>query len=404
VSAAIARCAAADEAVRVVRNLIESKLANLQRETNLHRRGLDEIESLEDRFVLVRVDANVDLREGSVAIERRVMQMVPTLECILERGATPIVCSHLGDPGAALDAKLSREEIYRDYSLGPVAEVLGSRFGGSLVFHETSIASSGLLVTRKNIVPGAVNLLENLRFATGEKDNDEAFARSLAELSDGWFVNDAFNVCHRRHASITGVPKFVEHRLAGPMVARELSVLETLLDEPERPFVAVFGGGELEAQFGVMAALLPRVDSLAILAAEARSEPQATASMIKALREAYPEKVIVAGSNESAGGGLSRLVRALDEACTILWSGPAGLAEYDARRDRPRGPSRPIPAEALHRAMRRAAFTVVCSEGEKQLAGLGAPGFHLSAGPRAFLEYLERLSLPGITALDPSGR
>ena len=417
VGAAVEGCSTAPEAARAVRALLESRLASLNRETNLHRMTLDEVDSFQGCNVLVRVDANIDMRRNREACEQRLLQMVPTLKSILEKGGTPVVCSHLGDPGAANDVRLSREEIYRDYSLRPIAESLKRWFGEGLVFHTSSVAASGLLIAREGIVPGTVNLLENLRFATGEKDNDDAFARSLAGLSGGWYVNDAFNVCLRRHASITGVPKFVRHRLAGPVVARELSILETLLDEPPRPFVAVFSGNEIEAQFGVMAALLPRVDRLAVLASrgdgpglpeqgEARSETYyAAESTIRAFRSSYPDKVIAASPGDFAyADSLSRISRNLDAAGTILWSGPARLEEYATDPAAARGKPLAAHEKALHRALRRSAFAVVCSEEEKQFAYLGGQGFHLSTGPRAFLEYIERLSLPGITALDPSER
>jgi 3-phosphoglycerate kinase/phosphohistidine swiveling domain-containing protein len=421
VSAAIEHCRTAGEAARIVQDLIHSEMTAMRRKTDPRRQSLDNVESLEGKRVLVRVDANIDISEGRVLDERRVLQIVPTLRLLLDRGATLIVCSHLGDPGAKLDAKLSREEIFRNYSLKPVGDILRRYFGERLVFHESSVGASGLLVTGKDVVDGAVNLLENLRFATGEKDNDEAFARSLARLSDGWFVNDAFNVCHRRHASITGVPRFVEHRLAGPLVARELSVLATVLDEPERPFLAVFGGGELETQFGVMAALLPRLDGLAILAppresaqgdALAKAKQRAMSAMIKAFLADYPDKVIVAtpsGSVTEAEDSpkaehdcLVRLARRLDEAKTVLWSGPAGLAAFSDAPPVPENCALPIHELSLHRAIRNKKFVMVLSEEEKQMIDIQSPSFHLSSGPRAFLEYLERLSLPGVMALDPA--
>jgi len=428
VSAAVGRCPTAAAAATVVRNLIDSELARLHRETNLRRANVGQIASFDGRKILVRVDANVELREGRLCDEQRILQIIPTLEAILGKGGTPVVCSHLGDPGSGLEARRTREDISRYFSLEPVAEVLKRKLGGSFLFHRTSVGASGLLISRKDIVPGIVNLLENLRFASGEKDNDDAFARALAELSDGWFVNDAFNVCLRRHASITGVPRFVEHRLAGPRVARELSVLETILENPTRPFVAVFGGKEMGAQFGVMAALLPRVDRLGIIVsqgygdkigdASGQGDPKAVESMIRAFRVAYPDKVIVVEPHTDARGALSQLTRSLGEARTIVWSGPAGLEAFmpgatvkksgvavktSGAGAGSSGAGAPH-VRALHRAIRKGTFIVVCSEEEKQLGELGSPALHLSSGPRAFLEYLERLSLPGITALDPSER
>ncbi|PKL07123.1 MAG: phosphoglycerate kinase [Spirochaetae bacterium HGW-Spirochaetae-9] len=388
VGAAVGRCPTAAAAATVVRGLIDTELARLYHETNLQRANIDHVRSFAGAKVLVRVDANVGLIAGKVESEARILQILPTVKTILEKGGTPVVCSHLGDPGAGLDKGLSREEISRDFSLLPVAELLARELGEKFIFHKTSVAASGLLIKREAIVPGIVNLIENLRFASGEKDNDEAFARSLAELSDGWFVNDAFNVCLRRHASITSLPKFVEHRLAGPHVARELSVLEGLLEHPARPFIAVFEGKAMGTQLGVISALLPRVDYLAVIGSEC------------ALPQLYHDKLIVAGEGNDAesAASIGRLARLLPMARTVLWSGPAGLAEFA------HGGSLDALAPhvaALHKALRKGIFTVVCSEEEKQLTDLRCPSLHLSTGPRAFLEYMERLSLPGITVLDP---
>ena len=396
VGAAVGRCPTAASAATVVRSLIDTELSRLYRETNLQRETIDHVGSFAGAKVLVRVDANVGLVDGNLESEARILQILPTVNSILEKDGTPVVCSHLGDPGAGLDKGLSREEISRDFSLKPVAEVLARELGEKFIFHKTSVAASGLLINREAIVPGLVNLMENLRFASGEKDNDEAFARSLAELSDGWFVNDAFNVCLRRHASITGLPKFVEHRLAGPHVAKELSVLETLLEHPARPFVVVFEGRAMGTQLGVISALLPRVDCLAVIGSE------------WVLPQAYPDKLIVAGEGNGKEGNdsIGLLAKQLAMARTILWSGPAGLAGFAhegriAGREGTSSVVHPLHVEALHGALRRGVFTVVCSEEEKQLTDLDCPSLHLSTGPRAFLEYLERLSLPGITALDP---
>ena len=415
VSAAVGRSPTAAEAALAASELIRSELERLRRETNLRRAHIGQVESFGGRNVLVRVDANIESLDGDARGERRLMQIIPTLNYIMDRGGTPIVCSHLGDPGAGLDSRLTREEISRYFSLKPVADAFGRKLGARFVFHKTSVAASGLLISRKEIVPGAANLIENLRFATGEKDNDEAFARSLAELSDGWYVNDAFNVCSRRHASITGVPKFVDHRLAGPLVAKELAMIETLLENPPRPFVAVFEGEEAWAHFGVMAALLPRVDHLVILASKDRRynpekaaapfDPRAAASMIEGFWSAYPEKLSIASPGESdEAKAMASFTRSMEDARTILWSGAAGLARYLNAEDSA-NPAAASPASiALHRAMRKDALTVICSEEEKEFCDAASSRIHISTGPRAFLEYLERMSLPGITALDPSER
>lgn len=413
VSAAIGRCGTAAEAVIVVRDLIESELIRLKRETNLRRSGLDSIETFGGGNVLLRVDANVKIDRGRIDKQERLLQLLPTFEAILSRNGTPIVCSHLGDPGAEGDLRLSREELYENYSLQPVADLLSSLLGERFVFHTLSVASSGLLVGRKNLVPGKINMIENLRFASGEKDNDDAFARSLAELSDGWYVNDAFNVCHRRHASITSVTRFVSRRVAGPLVVRELSILETIIEKTPRPFVAVFSGEELRAQFGVMSALLSRADRLVVIppgesetvlseGKEREALPHID-SLIGSLRESAAESLLIVGkSAEERRKGLAHAVSCIGKAGGILWSGPARL-DFLAGAGAAKGRSpREVHQKALHRAIREGVFTVVCSEKEKQYAGLNLSGLHISTGPSAFLEFLERLSLPGITALDPA--
>lgn len=365
--AAARGCSSAAEAAAAVRSLIDAELARLSHETDLRRARLDDVADLKGAYVLVRVDANVRIVGGRASDDYRLSQVAATLAAILERGGTPIAVSHLGDPGAGGDSRSTREEISRDFSLRPVAEALEPRFPGRFAFHETSVAASGLLIGRNDLVAGSVNFLENLRFASGERDNDDAFARALAELSDGWFVNDAFNVCHRRHASITGVPKFAARRLAGPLVAKELAALEGLLERPKRPFVAVFAGAETGALSGVMTALMPRVDAM-IDGAEDGAEP--------------------------------KIAERCGNAGTILWVGGAELQAYGEVGGKES--SRASRAAVLHDAMRRGVKTIICSEEDKRFGDLAPENVHVSSGPRAFLEYLERLSLPGITALDPS--
>ena len=379
------------EAARAVGALIDEKLSGLSRETSMRRSGLDSPAARGMGRVIVRVDANVALADGAVADRRSILRFADTLRTLLDRGATPIVCSHLGDPGAITGSVRSREEQYRDYSLRPIADVLSGILGERFTFHETSVATSGLLVTASDMLEGKVNLLENLRFATGEKDNDDAFAMAIAELSDGWYVNDAFNVCHRRHASIVGVPRFCRNRLAGPQVVAELSVIGALLDEPERPFVAVFRGTsqatDLGAQLGVMSAIINRVDAMLVTGPGV----EAIRPRLEALGHQAPGRLVVLPSE-------AELKEALDGAGTVLWSGASGLS--DDGWSEPDASGDPV-AAALGRAAARNASVVVCSATDRY--GRGAPGsrLHLSSGPAAFLEFLERLSLPGVTALDP---
>jgi phosphoglycerate kinase len=194
---------------------------------------LEDLPDVDGRRVLVRADFNVPLTDGSddrpaVADDFRIRTALPTLEWLLERGAAVTACSHLGRPHGAPD---------RRWVMAPVEERLAE------------------------LCPG-VALMENLRFSPGEKTNDPAFVATLVEGFDG-YVNEAFGVAHRRHASVVGPPAHLPSA-AGRRLAREVEVLCCLLDGPARPFVAVVGGGKVADKLGVLEALATRVDVLAV--------------------------------------------------------------------------------------------------------------------------------------------
>ncbi len=418
-----------DEAMRIVMRRVREKVAGLRRETGFQRRTLSAVRpgALKDRNVLLRLDLNVPVGPAGVLDTLRLQEAVPTIRKILEAGGTPVVCSHLGDPGAEGSAGQSREEIYAAFSLRPVAERLARVLSGDVVFHERSIASSGLLIGRAQLVPGKVNVLENLRFASGEKENDDLFARSLAHLADNYFVNDAFNVCHRRHASITGVPRFVRHSLAGPLVARELEVLERILHEPRPPFVAVLGGNRLSRRMGIVHSLLLRVDHLLLAGGVAHifqeaAEPSGGPTPVdrsvienaRSLLSRYGGRIVLPTDVVRSGAGrgtaddmvvdlgeesLGNMLSHLAGAGTILWSGPLGVVE------RPDGAmATRVLARALADRADHGTVVVACGETTSAVIrqiGLASRFTHVSTGGAAFLEFIERLSLPGITALDP---
>lgn len=432
---AISAAKSPEQAVRAAEAMILEKTEALRRESSLKKLTLEalsgaEAEALRGANVLVRVDGNIELSEAPDRVEsangadrvaeRRVALMLPVLRQLLDLGATPILCSHRGDPGTHSLPGLSRERIYAIYSLRPIAERLERASGQPIAFHEVSIGASGILISRKDIVPGQVNMIENLRYATGEKDNDEAFARSLANLSDGIFVNDAFNVCLRRHASIVGVPRFSRLSLAGPTVSRELEVLERVLGMRDRPFLAVFGGDEIESQYGAISAMATRVDTLAIILPNSAPKPsdgvetsaekaigrEARAALIGSLRRTAPANVIVIDRADPQREAQEyALATAIGAARAILWAVPTGIEPAaspvpDTPSNTPAAaPYRGALREAIRGALRDAPLVIICSETEKYMAARSARNLHISTGPRAFLQYLERLSLPGITAL-----
>ncbi len=194
---------------------------------------LEDLPDLDGRRVLVRVDFNVPLHIGidgraTVADDFRIRAALPTLRWLLDRGAEVVACSHLGRPADTRDPR---------WEMGPVRERLEA------------------------LCPG-VTLMDNLRFNPGERANDPAFVTSLIEGFDA-YVNEAFGVAHRRHASIVGPPQFLPSA-AGLRLAKEVEVLSCLLDGPARPFVAVVGGAKVADKIKVLKVLATRVDTLIV--------------------------------------------------------------------------------------------------------------------------------------------
>ncbi len=432
------------KAAEILQRTLHAHMSDLRRETAFERFAWTHIPhgKLRGKNVLARLDLNVRL-EGSVVVDaRRIEQAVPIIKGILASKGTPVVLAHLGDPASEGVPGMTREEIYSMYSLKPVAKYLERYFPGLIFFHEASIASSGLLLHKADLVPGKVNLLENLRFASGEKENDEVFARALMSLSDGVFINDAFNVCHRHHASITGIPRFAEISAAGPLVQRELDALRLLLVEPAQPFVAIMGGNKDAVRMGMMESLLMRVDrmivggSLACTMLHAAgcsmgrtSVLESVGDICRSLLTRYRHKIIFprdfrvlreheVGCSQAAavkvvpanavpndcvcvdvGPGTRQVMEdALRDARSIMWSGSLGRYELGDV-----APSTLRLARMLGDYAEGGARVVICG-GDTGLAALNAGAVdkyeHASTGGSAFLEFMGRLTLPGIAALD----
>ncbi len=216
-----------------------------------HKKTVKDIDVRGQR-VLVRVDFNVPLQEGSVVDDTRVRAALPTLRYLVDRGARVIVMSHLGRPNGEPDPQ---------YSLRPVRRVLQRLIGRNVVFVDDIVGPDAIEAVDR-MVDGEILMLENVRFHPGEKANDPGFARALAGLADV-YVNDAFGAAHRAHASTVGVARHLP-AVAGMLLAREVETLSDMLADPERPFVAILGGSKVSDKFGVIDRLLDCVDTLII--------------------------------------------------------------------------------------------------------------------------------------------
>ena len=216
-------------------------------------RFIDQMD-LDGKRVFLRVDFNVPLDEKlEITDDNRIKAALPTIINALDGGAKVVVASHLGRP---------KGEKKPEFSLAPVAERLAL-----LLEKRVQMAPDCIGKDVENMVnalqPGQIMMLENLRFYKGETENDPEFADALARLCDA-YVNDAFAVSHRAHASVVGVPARVKECGAGFLMKNEITYFEKAMKDPERPFLAILGGAKVSSKLGAIENILPKVDSLII--------------------------------------------------------------------------------------------------------------------------------------------
>jgi len=214
---------------------------------------VDEL-AVKDKRVFIRADFNVPLSpEGTITDDNRIKSTLPTITSVLDRGGSVILASHLGRPKGKAD---------KQYTLAPVATRLAELLEREVIFPEDCVGKD---VEEKahGLQPGEVLLLENLRFHPEEEKNDQGFAQRLAGLAD-IYINDAFAVCHRAHASVEAITHFCKDKGAGFLVKNEITYFTKALEKPERPLVAIVGGAKVSGKLEVLENLLHKVDKLLI--------------------------------------------------------------------------------------------------------------------------------------------
>lgn len=386
------------------------------------------------RHILVRADLNVPMEDGRITDDTRVRETLPTLRLLKDGGARTVVISHLGRP-KGLDPALSLQRV---------ADLLCDSIGGTVRFHPGLVGPEARAAVLA-LDDSEVLVLENTRFDAGETKNTPELARALADLVDhppyGVFVNDAFGAAHRAHASTTGVADEVRRRggaaVAGLLLDKELKVLESLLCEPERPFVAILGGAKVSGKVEAIRALLPRVDRLLVGGAMANTFLRALGlemgqslleedkvelchgilrdagdrlvlpvdcSVAKRIEDGASVRVVprdsvqpddcigdIGPASRELFGGL------LSDARTVFWNGPMGVFEMAAFRE-----GTIAMARSVATATDLGALTVVGggdSAAALNMARVADKVAHVSTGGGASLEFLGGEQLPGVAAL-----
>lgn len=372
--------------------------------------------------VLVRVDFNVPIKDGVVSDDTRIKAALPTLEYLLNQGASLVLCSHLGRPKEGPDPQ---------FSMKPVAEHLSKLMGKPVAFAEDCVGPIAEQAAAK-LKPGDVLVLENTRFHKGETKNDPEMSRQLAALAE-IYVNDAFGSAHRAHASTEGVARLLP-AVAGFLMEKEIQYLGQAIANPQKPFVAILGGAKISDKIGVIRNLLTKADHVLIGGGMANTffkaqgypvgdslvEEEAIDTAKELLAEGgtklrLPVDVVIADKFEDSAtkkqmsmgpipdgwrimdvgpetvAGFSKVIAS---AGTVVWNGPMGVFEF---------PNFAEGTFGIARAVAECKGTTIVGGGDSVSAvkksGVSDKITHISTGGGASLEMLEGLVLPGVAVL-----
>ena len=393
----------------------------------MHKRTLNDLktEEITHKRVLVRVDFNVPMKEGIITDDTRIRAALPTLEFLIKHQCKIILISHLGRPNGSIQESLR---------LTPVAKRVSELL--NVPVQKTDDCIGETVNTLINAMePRSILMLENIRFHPHETENNDSFSKELAKLAD-IFVQDAFGVIHRSHASTTGIAHYIPC-YGGFLIEKELRFLDTAIQNPKRPFIAIIGGSKISTKITVLESLLPIIDTIVIggamtftiLKAQGISIGQSLHEddkievamkflnkakalnktvvlpldqvVVNTLDDTAPETVPITEIPDTKIGvdigpkTTQKIQSLIKTAGTVLWNGPLGIFENPLFAT-----GTFCVAESLAKTE---AITIV--GGGDSIAALSQTGLsdqmsHISTGGGATLAFLEGKELPGIKVME----
>lgn len=395
----------------------------------LNKKTIEDIDVC-GKKVLVRCDFNVPLQDGVITDENRLNGALPTIQYLISKGAKVILCSHLGKP---------KGEAKPELSLAPVAKRLSEMLGKEVVFAaDDNVVGENAKKATEEMENGDVVLLENTRYRKEETKNEENFSKELASLAE-IFVNDAFGTAHRAHCSTVGAGEFLQERVCGYLIQKELKFLGEAVANPVRPFTAILGGAKVSDKLAVINELLEKVDNLIIGGGMAYTFLKAQGyevgtSLLEIDKVEYAKEMMEKAKNKGVNlllpvdvvmadhfapdatpivtkdanvkegymgldmgpKTIANFVKTIKESKTIVWNGPMGVFEFENFANG---------TLSVARAMAELTDATTVIGGGDSAAAVNQLGFgdkmtHVSTGGGASLEFLEGKELPGIAALD----
>ena len=389
---------------------------------------LDENLTLKNKKVLLRVDLNVPMKNGSITESSRIEKIIPTIKILIEKQAKIIILSHIGRP---------KGKVVKEMTLEPISKKLSSLINKEIIFYKNKINKNTISEIDK-IPNGSIMMLENIRFNEGEESNDNSFSKKLSKLGD-IYVNDAFSCSHRSHSSVVGITKYIPSYF-GIQITEEIEALTKITSEIKKPVTLIIGGSKISTKINIINNLIKKFNNIIIVGGMANTMLQHTGykvgkslcekncdSLIKKILEnsikykcniTLPMDVVVSNNIEGLGSNkniknvknnemildigpktILLIKKIIEKSNTVLWNGPAGYFENPNFENG----TKEILEMISKKTLNDDCFSV--AGGGETVAAINkfkkTNSFKfVSTAGGAFLEHLEGKTLPGIKAIN----